>query len=112
MNINRQPPSLLGDRPVSRAKITPTQPMWLRFASCVGNSDLFFGASDENDRQRGDRETRAIAICAACPARLACRDYGRLHRESGIWGGETDIQRRRSRRGRVSLRDTFPGQTS
>lgn len=84
----------------SRKKWTPDRLLWTRFAACVGRSALFFGELDETDRQRMHRETLASQVCADCPARLACRDHARRHRELGVWGGENDAQRRRARRER------------
>jgi hypothetical protein len=40
----------------------------------------------------------AEAICGPCPVREACRAHGREQHEWGIWGGETETQRRRANR--------------
>ncbi|GEC10247.1 hypothetical protein SSP24_79020 [Streptomyces spinoverrucosus] len=53
--------------------------------------DLFFPHwSDSTTKQLAE------AICGPCPVRDACRAHGRDQRERGIWGGETETQRRRA----------------
>lgn len=63
---------------------------WAAFASCRGaDPDLFFPGSegDPND---------ALKICAGCPVRDACLEWALETRiRYGIWGGETERERRR-----------------
>lgn len=40
----------------------------------------------------------AKKICAGCPLRLECLDYGLQNSEIGIWGGLTESQREAFRR--------------
>jgi hypothetical protein len=48
--------------------------------------------SSENSNEKIERRNRALAICAWCPVRQACRDdhWGEV---LGIWGGTTPEQR-------------------
>lgn len=59
--------------------------------ACVGEDpDLFF---DE------EREAQAVAICATCPARVACLAYALDSEEFGVWGGMTPAGREALRGG-------------
>lgn len=69
-------------------------PSWAEQAACAGQTDLFFGSPTEPERERIDRERLALAVCAACPVVAPCRDHARQFRESGIWGGENEKDRR------------------
>lgn len=40
----------------------------------------------------------AKAMCASCPVRVQCAEYGMKHEVYGIWGGITEGERRRVRR--------------
>lgn len=54
----------------------------------------------------GPQVRYAIKICAGCPVRDECRDYG-AGQEHGIWGGLTEDDRRilRRRQARAELVD-------
>ena len=69
-------------------------PSWAEQAACAGQTDLFFGSPTEPERERIDRERLALAVCATCPVVSPCRDHARQFRESGIWGGENEKDRR------------------
>ena len=69
-------------------------PSWAEQAACAGQTDLFFGNPTEPERERVDRERLALAVCAVCPVLAPCRDHARQFRESGIWGGENEKDRR------------------
>lgn len=46
-------------------------------------------------------EARAKSICARCPVVDACLDYAMAcHIDDGVWGGTTEVERRRLRRRR------------
>jgi len=66
---------------------------WMSNAPCRGKTELFFSNSQERMKQRRIRERQAIDICKTCPHIVECREYARLNREYGIWGGETEEQR-------------------
>jgi WhiB family redox-sensing transcriptional regulator len=42
--------------------------------------------------------TRAYDICHTCPVEAECLDFALRYRLDGIWGGTSEIQRRRIRR--------------
>jgi WhiB family redox-sensing transcriptional regulator len=68
---------------------------WRQEAACVGSDiDLFFAVEDEGT-------ARAKAICATCPVREDCLEWALAnHQDDGIWGGFTEVERRRIRRRR------------
>ena len=66
---------------------------WTDDAACAGQTDLFFAPAGERPEARVVREGRARAICGACPALYACRDWARENREYGFWGGESEEER-------------------
>lgn len=45
--------------------------------------------------EHGDRGRRAKEVCVRCPLLMPCRTWGRTEREWGVWGGETEADRRR-----------------
>jgi len=71
---------------------------WVERGACRGvSTDLFFP-------ERGESPAAAKAVCATCPVRVECLDYALVVLgQSGIWGGQSERQRRqiRSRRFRV-----------
>jgi len=71
---------------------------WQWRAACRGeDSSLFFApAHPEGKEERETRERRAKAICSGCPVRMECLEYAlRIHEHHGIWGGLTELERRR-----------------
>jgi len=46
---------------------------------------------------RYDYEKEAKAICAECPYKKACLEFALKYSEIGIWGGTTELERRRMR---------------
>jgi WhiB family redox-sensing transcriptional regulator len=51
--------------------------------------------------ETADAVAVAIAICAGCPVRDACREFALVTRQDdGIWGGLDENERRRARRRR------------
>lgn len=68
---------------------------WVIHAACAGvNPDLFFP-------ERGDSTREAKAICRRCDVRKDCLDYAMRNGERfGIWGGTSERERRRLRRGK------------
>lgn len=72
---------------------------WAIKAACKSSDpDLFFP-------ELGQKGTEAKKICARCPVRRECLDYAIAHEERfGIWGGMSDRERRRIRRGLTPTR--------
>jgi WhiB family transcriptional regulator, redox-sensing transcriptional regulator len=71
---------------------------WHLRAACRGpESVLFFPpAIGERSEDREARERRAKAICAGCDVREECLDFAlRVREPHGIWGGLTEVERRR-----------------
>ncbi len=79
---------------------------WMADAECKGSTDLFYAPFGESKSKRLKREEAAKKICAFCMVRVECLDYARKNQEqSGIWGGETELERNkhvRMRRFRAS----------
>jgi WhiB family redox-sensing transcriptional regulator len=65
---------------------------WRARAACRGlDTELFFPG-------QGEPIEEAKAICAACSVRSQCADYALATRQRfGIWGGQTERDRRRIR---------------
>lgn len=92
----RDPDDQIQPEPVSLATLTPPG-AWALYAACRGlGPDRFFP-------KRGEDQTGTLRICAGCPVRLPCQEYGMGAPTllQGIWGGVNERQRRkrRSRRG-------------
>lgn len=65
---------------------------WQELAKCKGKDlEIFFPG-------HGEDASEAKSICASCPVRVQCLDEGMNHR-FGVWGGTSERQRRRMRRG-------------
>ena len=67
-------------------------PAFLAEGDCVGE-----------DPKLWDDDTKELAfqakpICAECPVRDLCRDWGMDYEEFGIWGGMTEAERRKARK--------------
>jgi len=75
----------------------PVRNDWRTSAACSGRTDLFFPADDEGPLSERFRVRSAFALCASCPVQARCRAAGRAGNEHGIWGGETDDDRRQRR---------------
>ena len=70
-------------------------PAWQRYANCLGGDpDLFFP-------ERGGSTREAKEVCRGCVVREECLQYALDNSEKfGIWGGLSERERRRLRRGR------------
>ena len=66
---------------------------WTADSACSGQTELFFAPAGERPETRLLRESRARAICTACPVVDPCRRWAREHREYGFWGGESEEDR-------------------
>ncbi len=75
------------------ASLPISEPLkWSLLAACKGlDAAIFF--PDEP----GESETHmAKAVCSCCPVVVACLEYALTHRElDGIWGGHSELDRRR-----------------
>jgi len=83
------------------ARLFEPRPAWMQFASCRPEYadrpldqwvDMFFPTV-------GGTGADGRAICAECPARQACADYG-IDEQYGIWGDTSPQQRRTARKTR------------
>ena len=66
---------------------------WTDQAACRGQNELFFAPAGERPETRALRESKARAVCMACPALSPCRQWARENREYGYWGGESEEER-------------------
>ena len=68
---------------------------WVESAACRGmDPELFFADRGSNNRE-------AKAVCAGCEVRAECLEYAVANAERfGVWGGLSEKERRRLRRGR------------
>lgn len=74
--------------------VGPTGPTeWMETAVCSGHSELFFAPFAERPEARVRREAAAKLICEMCGSMRSCRDYARVNRELGFWGGESESDR-------------------
>lgn len=72
---------------------------WRAEAACRDlDTNLFFPDSDSDAAAAA-----ALEVCAGCPVRQACLEFALNTRQlDGIWGGETEADRKRIRRQRRS----------
>lgn len=92
----------LSARDYGRAKtalLTEPDDGWERRGLCIGKDPNWWFTDDESDKQqRLWMETQARAVCAGCPVRMSCLNYGIRHREDfGMWGGYNSEELRRMR---------------
>ena len=84
-------------------------PGWQRRAACAETGpELFFGPDDEMPGDQQARETAAKRVCARCPVRRECLEYGESlgadGRRHGVWGGLGELDRQRYRRSQGQAR--------
>jgi WhiB family transcriptional regulator, redox-sensing transcriptional regulator len=82
--------------------VNPHSDGWRQAAACLSaDPELFFPVS-RNGRSR-EQEERAKAVCRTCLVRRQCLQYALAMKEPyGVWGGMTEVERRRTpRRGAV-----------
>lgn len=75
------------------------RPEWMRDAACRGmDPELFYPS-------RGESVAQARKVCSGCPVRAECLTYAmNLHETHGMWGGMSERDRRRIRRGELTPR--------
>ena len=66
---------------------------WVEQAACAHEATQVWFRS-------GATTLQAVAVCHTCPVKADCLDHALTHREHGVWGGTTDLMRRRIRQGR------------
>lgn len=83
----------MNPQPVSEAWLT-AEP-WTRDALCAQiDPETWFPRKGHPAASRAAR-----AICHACPVEAECLEYALRHDERfGIWGGQTEAQRRKLKR--------------
>jgi WhiB family redox-sensing transcriptional regulator len=75
---------------------------WKELANCKGvDPDLFFPEQGTNRIQIDQAKT----VCRGCEVRIECFEYAMKHLEKGVWGGTSEIQRRRIRAGWLRFED-------
>lgn len=74
-----------------------TRQDWMTHAACKGATDVMFPTGNGGRKARDIQYHAARRICAGCPVKAQCLDYG-LHEEHGMWGGLTRDERRELRR--------------
>jgi WhiB family transcriptional regulator, redox-sensing transcriptional regulator len=72
------------------AEAAVAEPHWYEDAACRGQGwERFFDHTDPTTAQR---------ICARCPVRAPCLRFAMANQiDTGVWGGLTPEQRRRTR---------------
>lgn len=67
-----------------------TVPAWMTQAACRGRSERPWYP------ERGESNRVAVRVCEGCPVKQACLEYALVTQEPyGIWGGVTEVSRRR-----------------
>ena len=75
---------------------------WKEHANCKGvDTDLFFPEQGVNRIQIEQAKT----VCRGCEVRTECFTYAMQHFERGVWGGTSEIQRKRIRQGWITFQD-------
>jgi WhiB family redox-sensing transcriptional regulator len=77
-------------------------PTWRERASCQFiRPDLFFPAGTTG--LEVEEIEAAKAVCRSCPVQDSCLQFAlETNQEAGIWGGTTEVERRRVRRARLA----------
>jgi WhiB family redox-sensing transcriptional regulator len=66
---------------------------WTQFANCKGKTRLFFAPKAERPQARARREAKARSLCDKCVVAQTCKQFARINREYGLWGGESEEER-------------------
>lgn len=103
MTVRPLDPAVLGinrgaDRPTGYEDILELidtlRPAWHARAACHGMTEVMFPVGDVG---KGRDTASATPLCARCPVRSECADYG-ANEPDGVWGGQY-VGVRASRRG-------------
>jgi WhiB family redox-sensing transcriptional regulator len=82
--------------PQSDPQLIDEAPNWRQSAACRGMNAEMFHPFSERDFRLGESR----AVCAGCPVRDECGEYGIAHEEFGVYGGLSENERRKIRRER------------
>ena len=90
-------------------RASPGPQSWQQDAACRGaDLSVFFSPDAERGNARARREARARKICEGCPVLTSCRAHVLTAGEPyGVWGGLTELDRRRADRRRDTPRHTY-----
>jgi len=68
---------------------------WMYEALCRGRASLYFVDRNSDNRSLGltAQERKAKALCARCPVRRKCLEYG-LDEDYGVWAGTLPSERK------------------
>jgi WhiB family redox-sensing transcriptional regulator len=44
---------------------------------------------------KGQKSNNAKVLCARCPVQDACLEFALIYKQQGIWGGTTDLERKK-----------------
>lgn len=89
-------------QPQASHRTTPPRPVtceqlaWQLQAACRHTPTLLFFP----ERKYPHNTTAAKAVCRGCPVDRECLRYALDYGERGVWGGTSDEERKRMRRGR------------
>lgn len=80
------------------------RPPWFEDAACrsaavqeaIAEGRVSFYVSTARRSRRDLRARRALKVCALCPVRVECAEYG-AGELFGIWGGTTEAERTSAR---------------
>lgn len=95
-------------QPKAIRSVDDPAPEWRQQAACRDTDpDLFFPIGTTGPA--AEQIAHAKKICASCPVRHPCGEYGlRSASNEGIWGGMTEDERRAVRRRRARARRVSP----
>ena len=70
--------------------------LWQDSAYCrdIADPEIFFP-------ERNVKPREAKLLCAGCPVKADCLEYALLYGLSGVWGGTTDKERKRTPKYRI-----------
>ena len=68
---------------------------WQEHGLCKDeDTEIFFLEHGQRGPEKAARESRALAVCGACPVRTACLEHAlNVPEQYGVWGGMTVEQR-------------------
>ena len=82
-----------------------SEPLWRASAQCRRDNASYFFAPPHFERkeEKDAREGVARALCRACPVQQSCLEWAlEVGPEFGIFGGRTEVERRRLRSRRAA----------